>query len=908
MNIPILATKLFIPKSRKELVVRNRLYKKLDVDPEKKLILVSAPAGFGKSTLVSNWAVTKRKRAAWLTLDKEDNQAARFLNYLITALQKLDRLLGKQAVQMLAANRLASSNAVLTSLINDLQKIHGEIYLILDDFHLINDQEIFEALTFILDHCPDNFHLLIISRSDPLLPISRLRARDQIVEIRAADLRFTDQEAAQFLNDVMALQLETRMIAALEKRTEGWIAGLQMAALSMSSRDDILEFVADFSGTNRYIMDYLLEEVLKHLPAEVQQFLLYTSILRRLRADLCDAIVVAAEEAMKDNGVQTASGGHLPVGQAKTILEYLDAGNIFLNTLDEDRTWYRYHDLFADMLRNRLQEKHSGIISVLNKKASDWLEQNGFISEAIHHLMTAGESDHAAELIERYGPEYLAENDPSILQMADQLPGGIVLKKPKIGLYLVWLLIVQGHINKTRPLINDLEKQLISSDQDQDSDRRWMKTFLGLANAFLTGSFRVQRGDHLADFGLLDEIPEEEKILRNAADYLFTMTLARQNDLEGAASIALESLRRENQTRETEAIPTLAPFLSRIYLIQGYLTKCAALCQEYLSPVKRADHQFIYASGNMKIDLGEVCSERNELEEAERLIRKGLQSNELWQNIMTDCFGLAALTRVLIARKKIPEAMRTVEKFEARLQDPSRPQDFEDDLLTLKLRVRLADGDLKYAASWADQVRHRVDFEQQKDLYCLTLARVNLAQGRYVDIENLLTNANLPPAIGSQVSRELERKLLLASAAVGQEQMDKALGLLESCLALAEPDGYKRVFMDIGESIHKLLKMYIKSSSSVHSRYAQMLLRIFDPSKPAIPGIANQDGLIEPLSGRELEVLRLMADGRTNKEIAVQLIISAGTVKAHTSNIYRKLNVENRTEAAAKARQIGLLS
>ncbi len=462
---PLIRTKLRLPFTRPGLVSRPRLQEQIAQGLRGPLTLITAPAGFGKTTLVASCVAGCGMPVAWLSLDKNDNQAGRFLNYLIAALQEADNRIGSEAAQLMAGIQQAPPEAVLTSLINDLDAASREMVLVLDDYQFISSQACMTEVAFLLEHCPNTFHLVIATRSDPPLPLARLRARGQMVELRAADLRFTEPEAAQFLNDVMGLHLDAGSVAVLEERTEGWIAGLQMAALSMRDRKDVHGFIEGFSGTNRYILDYLLEEVLASQPPEIQHFLLYTSILERLTAPLCDALLANDERPEPGDEDGEPHSGSPSLRQSASVLEYLERENLFLVSLDDERIWFRYHHLFADLLRARLQQAQPDLVPLLHIRASAWLEQNGFISEAIQHLFAAHEIDRAADLIERYGPARWAESDPSVVQMADSLPPEMLIARPKIGLYQAWLLIIQGRIEKALPLLNDMARQLAGADQ-----------------------------------------------------------------------------------------------------------------------------------------------------------------------------------------------------------------------------------------------------------------------------------------------------------------------------------------------------------------------------------------------------------------------------------------------------------
>ncbi|MGW8250289.1 MAG: LuxR C-terminal-related transcriptional regulator, partial [Anaerolineales bacterium] len=542
----------------------------------------------------------------------------------------------------------------------------------------------------------------------------------------------------------------------------------------------------------------------------------------------------------------------------------------------------------------------------LHTRASAWLEQKGLISEAIQHLITAGEIEQAADLIERYGPARLAESDPGVLLMADNLPQEMILARPKIGLYQAWLLIVQARIAKAHPLLIDLRQKIAGAELV--SGQRWMQTYIATALAFLAPAASMAKLGPLPDYELLEEIPAEEQLLRNAADYLYGMALSRRGDLERAVGVSLKSIQREQVPYGGASIPTLVPFLSRTYLMQGRLQDAVSLCREYLDPIKEQKIRFIYSTGSMKIDLGEALYEWNRLEEAEQQIRDGLHDNIPWRNIMTDGFGLATLARVLNAKGDYAGAMQAADKFESRLLEHAQPREFDEDLRTLRVRLQLAMGEQQEAHRWAEQVVLREDFNLHPEFYRLVLARIWLTQGRYADVEKLLTGTTPPRASGSQVSRQVESNLLLAASAAGQGRLEEAGKLVDACLAQAEPEGYVRVFLDAEETGRGLLAAYLRTAEAGHKLYAQQILDAFSSTSQGSPLSAQQGGLIEPLTEREMEILHLMALGMTNKEIARELIIAPGTVKAHTSSIYSKLEAANRTEAVGRARQLAILS
>jgi LuxR family maltose regulon positive regulatory protein len=885
---PLIHTKLCLPFIRPSLVTRPRLQQQIAQGLRGPLMMITAPAGFGKTTLAVSAIADSGMQVAWLSLDSNDNQTGRFLSYLIAAVQTVDPTIGNESFQLMRGMQPALPAAVLTSLLNDLNATASEMVLVLDDYHSISSQAVHEQVVFLLEHCPSNLHLLIATRSDPPLPLARLRMRGQMVELRTADLRFTPEEAARFLNEIMSLRLDAEAISILEQRTEGWIAGLQMAALSMRDRGDVQEFVKGFSGTNRYILDYLLEEILDRQSPEVQRFLLYTSVLERFNTLLCDVLFNEEE----------------PHSSPTSILEFLDRENLFLISLDDERGWFRYHHLFADLLRARLHQVRPDMPPLLHMSASAWFEKNGFITEAIQHLFAVNEFSQAANLIERYGPVYWTRNDLSVVQMADYLPHALLVTHPRIGLYQAWLLINQGVIEKVLPLLHDMAQQL--ANPDSAAGPRWIRTFVQLTLAFLMPPPSNPELDLLPDSGSLDEIPADEPVLRDAADILYGMALERRGKTDRAVEVALQSIEREKARHKKPAIPTLIPFLITSYLFQGRLHEVAALCREYLNPIKEKGLR-ISTAGNLDILLGVVLYEWNCIEESEKYIRDGLQANEPWGNIMTDALGLLALARVLEANGKYTESLQIVSKFETRLQQQTRPLEFREPFHTLRIRIQLSSGDLEHTGPWADHVLHSQDFQLHPEHYQLILARIRLLQGRHAEAERILTRELCGQPPGNRLARQIETNLLLAAAISGQGRVPDAMRLINSSLALAEPEGYIQVFLDVGEPARELLAAYLRSNTLDHRPYAEKLLGAFSPASQADAAEPQQSGLIDPLSQRELEVLHLMSVGKTNPEIAQHLFIARGTVKAHTASIYRKLDATNRTAAVARARQLGIL-
>jgi LuxR family maltose regulon positive regulatory protein len=898
----LIHTKLHLPFTRLGLVSRPRLQEQITQGLSHPLTLITAPAGFGKTTLVATCVADCGMPVAWLSLDKDDNQAERFLNYLVAALQETDNTIGSEAAQLLAGMQLVPPETVLTSLINDLDALTGEIVLVLDDYQLISSQAVHEEMAFLVENCPNTFHVMIVTRSDPPLPLARLRARGQAVELRVADLRFTEPEAAQFLNDIMGLRLDAESVKLLEERTEGWIAGLQMAALSMRNREDALGFIEGFSGTHRYILDYLLEEVLIGQPPEVQRFLLYTSILERLSAPLCEAVLTNAE------GVKEA-GGDRSTGQSVSILDYLERENLFLVPLDDERIWYRYHHLFTDLLRARLKQSLPELVPQLHLSASEWFERNGLVAEAIQHNLSTGDYERSADLILKHGSARWSQNDTSIMKLVGNLPPKLLITHPKLGIYQAWILISSGQSQAALTLLATLKEHLHADVSNPST--AWMRAYIDLLHAYVAPEAGITQGP-LPDIQVFHAMPEEDIGLHNVADYIYAMLLGRHGELEEPAEILLQCIQRDAAAGGTTAIPLVTPLLARIRLMQGRLHEAAGLCRETLKPLNKKGTKFFYMAGSLHIILGEVLREWNDLDEAEAQIQEGIQVNEPWQMVTADALGYAALARVQEAQGNITGAIATLGRLETMFEDRTKPPDWEGELRSLQVRLWLASGNLTRAVDWARHfpIPPSPNPIQETDL--LTAARVRMAEKNFQEAQHLLEALNQAPGIEKRLNRKIKIDLLLACALAGQNQIPRAFQLLETSLTQAEPGGLIRVFLDIGQPMQSLLARWLAHSGSGRERdYAIHLLSKFETEPYLVAAVQEKvppnGNLVEPLSPRELEVLHLVSSGKTNQEIALQLIVAPGTVKAHTASIYRKLNVSNRTEAVARARQLGIL-
>jgi LuxR family maltose regulon positive regulatory protein len=839
----------------------------------------------------------------------------RFLNYLVAALQEMDQGIGNESAQLLAAARPAPSEVVLTNLINDLDRANNEMVLVLDDYQFISSQAVHDAVAFLLEHCPKVFHLVIATRSDPPLPLARLRAHGWTVELRAADLSFSEPETAQFLNDVMGLCIDARSVAVLQERTEGWIAGLQMAALSMRQRNNLPEFVEAFSGTNRYILDYLLEEVLASQPSEIQYFLLSTSILERLSAPLCDAILQNDETSDRASDESLTGSESLFRSGSASILEYLERANLFLVPLDDERVWYRYHHLFADLLHTQLQKSFGAKgATQLHIRAADWHAQNGSLVDAIHHASIASDDERLERFIEQNYMELVSRGEQAWLRSwVGQRSKEFVYRRPWLCLYEAYSHAWFGELDQAKIFLDAAEKQI-------PSDTSVLNTQAMLGHlTYIKSRVTAMRGD----------LPQAIKLNLAAREYLPVSNLALQLDL-GITLGYLYFLHGDyppasiflNETiqlgRSVAAIlNTVAGYcvLARLYTNQGYLHQAYELYNQAAQWVRETGGQHLGASSLIEVGIADVLCEWNDLEAALTHVEQGLTLLPWWGKPDDLALAYITLSRIQLAQVNQSSAAEAVEKAVQIVQTsglfPEAPHAVE----LAQVKLWLAQGNLQVATHWAASLEQRFDandpFQYEDEVTHIAQARVLIAQNKPEESIALLSHLEESARSAGRMGRLLEILLLRASAQWQRGDCEQALLALTRCLEQAAPEGYVRLFLDEGKPMQSMLAQWLAHTSDSPLRiYASHLLSQmeteFHSSEVREKGSRMGD-LVEPLSQRELEVLHLIALGRTNQEIAQRLIVSKGTVKAHTANIYRKLAVANRTEAVARARQIGIL-
>jgi len=908
MPISLLSTKLYIPPARENIIERPRLAEKLlsGMDRPGCFGLISGPAGFGKTTLLSEVVKQFEKPVAWVSLDEGDNDYPRFWTYLIKACQSILDGLGESALDLLDAPQPLPDDTVPTILINDFVTHSETVVLVLDDYHEIQNQSIHNSLLFLLDHLPDNLYIVISTRIDPPWPLARYRVRNRLIEIRAQDLRFSIEEATEFLNRTMHLDLSSDDVAALEERTEGWIAGLQLAALSMQRRDDISAFVKAFTGSHIYVAEYLVEEVLQRQPEEMQTFLLQTSMLKRMNADLCEAVT----------GCQ----------DGQVILQELHRENIFVISLDNEGRWFRYHHLFADLLNARLRQSCSAEeIATLQLRATDWFEQNGYVSEAVNSALAAKDFERAVELVQKSARDLIFTGRLNILNnWLEVFPDATFDAHPGLAFYQFWVDVLQNKADLSAKAIHEKEDLLKSLPSSPENDRLRGELMAVVCRAIAL-SGRTSDGIRLGQDALV-YLPADELAARARVN----SALATAHDLEGQAEIA-ESLYQESFTQAIAAgeYRLAAHTLMVKGLIQincGHLHEAAKTYQTIVDMVpanlsKGASESSVKNKkvflpvGQGYIGLGCVHLEWNDLDAAENYLQRGM---DLCRKGGLDgiFIGKMHMSRLHQARGDLSGAQNEIEMSQ------QMPEVGTFDLVTRQIQIALAEGNVDHAQRLAaplakmlssnDVARPPLIFLESTGTI---LARVYLAQGEVEKTFQVLDELEAKAEPGARPGRLIEVHLIRALAYHKQNGMSLIPDAVESlvrALELAEPQGHVLSFLEKGPELIPLLKAVAVQRSTPERirKYAQRLLEAFDEigKSPISQPTIEANGLVEQLTPREMEVLELLAIGDSNQEIADKLVITIRTVKKHTGNIYGKLNVNSRIQAVTRARELGLLS
>jgi LuxR family maltose regulon positive regulatory protein len=829
---------------------------------------------------------------AWVSLDEGDNDPVRFWTYVVATLQTVREDIGEIAQTAFQSPHPLPIESALTGLLNQIAKVPDPVVLVLDDYHVISVSAIHDALSFLLENLPPQMHLVIATRADPPLPIPRLRGRGQLTELYQSDLRFTSKEIAEFLNQVLGLGLSVEDVAALEKRTEGWIAGLQMAAISMRGRDDIAGFVRAFTGSHRYILDYLSEEVLRQQSRDVRMFLLQTAILDRLSGELCDAVIGASGPAEDRSIVDSQS-----------VLEYLERSNLFVVPLDDERRWYRYHRLFSDVMRNRLQRMYPDQLSDLHLRAAEWFEKNHFIGEALHHALAAEEQDRAARLVEQNAMAMLMRGELATLLGWIESIESLAHERPWLSIYQSWVLTLTGQLDQVDPWLQEAEH--LVSQHDVVSEARDMLGHVVAIRAYQA----AQRGEasRAIDFAdqALKHLSDSNKAVRSVVTLTLGIARRLSGDLAGASHAMEEAVRTGQAAGNIYLALGALSGLADLLFDQGKLHQAFSTYGEMVQWATRPDGRRFPAAGMAFFGLGTICYERNDLEAALRHIRQSIELCRQWGNVGILMAGYVLLFRVRQVQGDVESARGALSEAERLARaNPLAPRAVSW-VESFRARSWLAQGDIEAAVRWAEQRGIKIDddFSYLRDAEYLTLGRVFLAQREYdmalMLFERLRNSAETIGRIGSLI----EILVLQAITLQAKSDISRALAILERALSLAEPEGYVRTFVDEGEPMARLLRRAL--SQGIAPNYVARLLAAFGEEVELTS--SAMESLIEPLSERELEVLRLVVAGLSNPEIAEELVIAVSTVKSHINHIYGKLGVESRTQAVARAQELGLL-
>ncbi|MCB9162287.1 MAG: AAA family ATPase [Caldilineaceae bacterium] len=916
MTGPILATKLYKPAPRPEQILRTRLHSRLTQGLSRKLTLISAPAGFGKTTLLAGWFAELHgsaasnagtPRVAWVSLDARDRLPARFLTYVVAALQTVDPdpadpSLGRGLLAQLQAPQPPSMEAVLTSLLNQIALLGDEIILVLDDFHLAGCDPIDAGLAFLLEHLPPQMHLILTTREDPPLPLARYRARGQLTEIRADDLRFTPAEAADFLRQ-MGLHLEEAEIAALEQRTEGWIAGLQLAALSLQGRTDVGKFLQAFTGSHRFVLDYLIDEVLEHQPEEVRDFLLQTSILERLSGPLCDAV------CSRHDG--------------QTLLAALERDNLFVVPLDDERRWYRYHHLFAEVLQVHLLAEQPDRVPDLHQRASAWYEQNEQPANAIHHAFAARDFVRAARLIELAWPAIFNGFAPATwLDWVRELPDALVRTRPVLSVGYAWTLLDCGELQDVDAHLDDAARWLDTSPTASSGEAMVVVNhaeFQSLPSTIVMGRAYLARarGDEAATVKFarqaLDLLPPEEHYWRGIAAMFLGLAHQSAGELDAAYQYFAGSVASLHKAGHVhfQLVGTVA--LADILVAQGRLHEAVRTYTRALHFAAAQGTRARQAETGLHVGLGELHLEQGDLAQVEDHLQRAEElADHVWSPA-TEARLCVVQARLMAAQGDIDAALELLNRA-----DQASAQPAQGDLRPLaawRTRLLLRQGNLPGALAWVrtrglkadDACSYRTEFEH------ITLARVRMAEyagGRAPqalhEALDLLARLLDAAEAGGRDGSVIEILVLQARAHQEGDDIPAAVPALMRALALAEPQGYVHIFAAEGRPMQTLLAECLAGGAD--ASYVTRLLAAITPTPDGeLAAPAANQLLVEPLSARELDVLHLLDAGYSNQAIADELVIAVSTVKKHVNNIFGKLGVTSRTQAVSHARKLALL-
>jgi LuxR family maltose regulon positive regulatory protein len=864
------------------------------------LTVVSAPAGFGKTTLLADWSQRSELPVAWISLDERDDEPARFLLYVIAAIETIHEDFGTTTRAFLGSLQSREElEPVLTALSNEILELPRDFVLVLDDYHVIRSETIHDVLAFLLDHWPPPMHLVIAGRTSPPLPLPRLRARGRLTEISAPDLRFTHEEAVHFLGRTMGLNLTAERVTALEKGTEGWIAGLQLAAHALKDREQEFRSMETIAGGARHVFDYLADEVLSRQPEDVREFLLETSIVETLSGPLCEALTNRTD--------------------GREMLERLERDNLFLVPLDDEGRYYRYHHLFAAFLRERLKRERPDAFLELHHRAGLWEEADGCLSGAIEHALAAEDFGRAADLIEEETGVRRTYVDASLLlRWLGTLPDDLVRQRPQLSLLNAWALAHSGALEAAERRLRDTEEAMKldagASTVGLSDEKRTMLGEICIIRARMAAMRENAPLTTELSNQALDLLPEDELHLRGDVALDLGHAYCSVGDIESARTAFARAAATGRAADDLRTALFGLRYQASLEISRGRLRKAEALLLDGQRLAESRPEGVPSVAGIIHTGMGELLYERGDLDEAERFLEEGIEHGTRSGEAKILVYGYVNLARVLMARGDAEGAHSLIR--EAGGLTPRWPL-----IWAWQARFWLAQGDVESAVRWAREYGATEDYlSYPRHFERITMARVLLGEDRTDEaldsLGNLLTGARSE----GRRAHEIELLVLHALALNGRGDTEEALGFLEQALSLAEPEGFVRVFVDEGLTMAALLERVIReprddgaragSPDGAPDAYAGRLLEHFAlEAAPSGNGRSRRSPTpgLEPLSEREVEVLALVAAGLSNAEIAGELYLSVGTVKAHVHHIFGKLLVRNRSQAVARARELRLL-
>jgi len=908
MSTPILATKLYIPPPQPSTILRTRLLEQLNRGLQHKLTLVSASAGFGKTTLISEWVQQCERPIAWLSLDESESDLNRFLNYLIAALQTIEDFEGKELTSLLQSSSPAIVESTLTILINEVATLKNPIILVLDDYHVIDSKAVDDAVGFLLSHQPPQIHIVIASREDPSLPLARLRARNQLTELRVADLRFNHAETDQFFSQLSGITLADDEVSALESRVEGWAAGLQLAAVSARGSNNGTHFIRTFAGSHQFVLDYLLEEILYQQSEDIQNFLLSTSILSRLCSSLCEAVV----------NIKSTSG--------KKFLAHIQLANLFIVPLDDKRQWFRYHHLFAEALLARLKTQQPDKIKILNQRASAWYEENDLLDEAIRHAFAADDYERVANLCELAWPEMdLSLQTETWFSWVKTLPENIIEARPVLNVNYAWALLYVGELEAALTRLEKIEAQLEQTNNNFANTDKLPVGIIVFDNKqynLLPATVASAKGYHAQSLGdvtstikytrqTLALLPSDDHFKRGGATALLGLAYYSIGELKSAFQTFSDSIDSIKKSGHGLYVIGGTFVLADIRIAQGRIHDAKRLYENALKFVQEQESPppgtaYIYLGlGQIYLEQGDGDTAKGYLQRSEEIGEK--VDLQYWQFRL--CLAQAQVKRSAGNLTSALDLLTQAEKLYYRSAVPDLKP-----IAARKVRIWLEQGKLSKALAWQQEQNISIDDElsYQHEFEHLTLVRILIAQfkdkqeSHFIHeaitlLDRLLTAANE----GDRKKSVIEIHMLKSLALHAQEEMQTALKSLEDALHLAKSENFICTFIGEGETITKLLSE--AAVRKIEPEYVVKLLSVLNPQQSGGKTLPSENLQLDPLSERELKVLELIAQGLSNKEICEKLHLALDTIKGHNRRIFSKLQVQRRTEAVAKARALELL-